>query len=152
MPIYMRIKKNGVPVIPGNATAKGHEKWIELTSFQFPLNRTSLSETTAGSPKRSEINQVVITKVTDSVSTQLAHLAAIGGELPTVEVDFVKTDPFEITYMRITLQNVFIDSWTVGKGAGPTPSEQFKLSFAGIEFDSNPSSNMPVPKSTGRVR
>jgi type VI protein secretion system component Hcp len=35
MPIYMRITQNGLPVITGDVTAKGHEKWIALESFQW---------------------------------------------------------------------------------------------------------------------
>lgn len=87
----------------------------------------------------------------DSASTQLAHLAAVGGVSGTitVQVDFVKTDPFDITYMTVTLQDVIITSFSMTGGrARGRPSEQFTLNYTKIAFDVNtrdPSSNLPLP-------
>ena len=37
MPIYMRITKKGLLVLTGDAIAKGHQRWIELSSVQMGL-------------------------------------------------------------------------------------------------------------------
>ena len=152
MPIYMKVTKNGVPIINGDATAKGHEKWIELTSFQYALPRNpSPQAPDRSSEKRPATADAVLTKLMDSASTQLAHLAAVGSVSGTitVQVDFVKTVPFNITAMTVTLQDVIITSFSMSGGrAGGQPSEQFTLNYTKIAFDVNttdPASNRPLP-------
>ena len=154
MPIYMKITKNGVPIIRGDATAKGHEKWIDLTSFQYALTRNLSSQAPDGpSQKRPETSEAVITKLADSASTQLAHLAIVGAVSGTitVQVDFVKTDPFNITYLTVTLQDVIITSFSMTGGrARGQPMEQFTLNYTKIAYDVNTtapdsSSNRPLP-------
>jgi len=59
--------------IPGDATAEGHEKWIELNSCQWGVGR-GISSPTGGSADRESsapsVSEIVVTKATDVSSTK----------------------------------------------------------------------------------
>jgi type VI secretion system secreted protein Hcp len=133
MPIYMRITQNGLPVITGDVTAKGHEKWIELTSAQF-LRSTDTSGGTSGQREAAGpvIKEIVITKMQDSASGQLilAATTSAKGDLK-VQIDFVKPDKKgDSTYLTFTLQNVIITSYNRAPSG-----EKLTLNFPKITFD-----------------
>ena len=86
MPAYMRITKNGLPVINGEATTKGHERWIELSAVQVGPFKSFASTSLTPSCNLSEI---VITKSEDSASAALFN-QSLNGEGVTVQIDFVK--------------------------------------------------------------
>jgi type VI secretion system secreted protein Hcp len=91
MPIYMRITDNGLPIINGDATAKGHEKWIELSSIKpgrpayiAPRKRFTREESLAPI-----ISEMVISKVIDSASSALIRQSS-NGKGVTIQIDLVK--------------------------------------------------------------
>jgi type VI secretion system secreted protein Hcp len=125
MPIYMRITKNGVPVMTGDATAKGHEKWIELSSVQMgPQIRSTAPNSAAAS---ATVSEIVITKPQDSTSMALWK-QSLWGEGVTIQIDFVKSDRPYLTY---TLQNALISGYT------PGPMESLSLTFTKMTFDTH---------------
>jgi type VI secretion system Hcp family effector len=137
MPIYMRITKKGVPIIAGSAAAKGHEKWIELSSAQM------------GSSRSEAINrEIVITKSMDSASMALFQ-QSLYGEGVTIQIDFVKSGRHKSTYLTFTLQDVLISSYQPGfsRSDGPTPTESVALNFTKITFDTHGAS----PDATGHA-
>jgi type VI secretion system secreted protein Hcp len=123
MPIYMRITKNGAPVITGEATAKGYEKWIELSSVQMGQSRSMApnGETSA------TVSEIVITKSMDSASMALWK-QSLYGEGVTIQIDFVKPDGPYLTY---TLQNALISDYR------PGPTESLTLNFTKMTFDTH---------------
>jgi type VI protein secretion system component Hcp len=146
MPIYMGIfeKPN---VLDKNFTqgvkAKGYEGWIELRSAQLGthLNMTSASgrgtNREASAPGTQEI---VITKLQDSVSTALFK-QALYGEGKLIVIAFVKDDG--TTYTKIVLQNTLIASYSVSGHGGvgdSRPSESLSLNFTKITFEMSPTS------------
>ncbi|MBR0697283.1 type VI secretion system tube protein Hcp [Bradyrhizobium lablabi] len=131
MPIYMRITRNGQPVIKGDATAKGHEKWIELASAQLGQTRSIANSRVASAPAVSEI---VITKSMDSASTALFR-QSLYGEGVTIQIDFVKPGGNRPTYLTITLQNALISSYQSGAGPSDGPTESLALNFTKMTFD-----------------
>jgi len=69
MPIYVQYG-----TIPGDVTATGHEKWIEVNSFQWGVGR-GISSPTGGSSDREasapSVSEIVVTKPTDIASVKL---------------------------------------------------------------------------------
>jgi type VI protein secretion system component Hcp len=130
MPIYMRITKNGLPVITGDATARGHEKWIELWSAQMGQVRSTPNGASA-----SAVSEIVITKSTDSASSALFRQSLIGEGL-TIQIDFVKSAG-ESTYLTLTLQNAFISSYQTTQSPARPPTETITLNFAKMTFDTH---------------
>jgi type VI secretion system secreted protein Hcp len=131
MPIYMNYDG-----IQGEVTASGHEKWIELTSFQWGEGR-SLSSGQGASTRESgtvSMADVVVTKQTDGTSPKLFIAGATGTLDKTVKIDFVRTEGgAEQVYMQYTLTNTGVGGYSLASG-GERPSETLSLNFLKIEF------------------
>jgi type VI secretion system secreted protein Hcp len=131
MPIYMNYND-----IPGDVTASGHEKWIELNSFQWGVGR-GISSPTGGSADRESsapsVSEIVATKATDVSSTKLLN-ESLQGEGQTVKIDFCKTDKDKLEpYLQLTLTNCMVSGYSVSSG-GDRPTESLSLNFTKVEF------------------
>jgi type VI secretion system secreted protein Hcp len=131
MPIYMKYEG-----VDGDVTAEGHEKWIELNSFQWGVGR-GISSPTGGSSDRESsapsASEVVVTKATDVATPKLLN-EALQGEGVTVEVDFCKTDKGVLeVYLKVTLTNTLISGYSCSSG-GDRPSESLSLNFTKVEY------------------
>ena len=122
MPIYMKITKNGKLVTKGDAKARGHENWIELSAAQ--IGEFSSRPNTS---KALHIKEIVITKAMDPASTKLFQESLLTGEGLTVQIDFVKSSKKgapPMTYLGYTLDDTRVADYKVVNG-----SETIKLSF-----------------------
>jgi len=131
MPIYMNYND-----LPGDATAEGHEKWIELNSFQWGVGR-GVSSPTGGSADREasapSVAEIVVTKANDVSSTKLLN-EALQGEGQTVKIDFCKTDKGKLeAYLQLTLTNCLISGHSFSSG-GDRPTESLSMNFTKVEF------------------
>ncbi len=131
MPIYM--KYDG---IDGDVTAEGHEKWIELNSFQWGVGR-GISSPTGGSADRESsapsVSEIAVTKALDIATTKLLD-EALQGEGKTVVIDFCKTDKGKLeTYMSYKLADVMVSGYSISSG-GDRPSESLSLNFTKVEY------------------
>ena len=134
MPIYMDF--DGVK---GDVTAKGHEKWIEIHSFQWGVGRAistpvgSSANREASSPSVSEIT---ITKVLETSSPGLLGSALHGAAGKTVKIDFLKTEKGQLeVFLKYVLSDTMISGFSVSSG-GDRPSESLSLNFTKIEVTS----------------
>jgi len=125
MPIYMRITQKGLPVMTGDVTAKGHEKWIELSSVQMGLSRSIAPK--PDEKASSSASEIVVTKPRDSASMALWKQSLYGEGL-TIQIDFVKSGEAYLTY---TLQNALISSYQ------PGVTESLSLNFTKITYDTH---------------
>ena len=155
MPIYMRITKNGMPVIKGDATAKGYEKWIELSSAQMRQSR-SIANTNTGNTREasaSSISEIVITKMTDSATTALFR-QSMSGEGVTIQIDFVKPGGKKgappSTYLTITLHDAFISNSQIVNRFNRA-AETLTLNFTKITFDMHEAGPDVTDHATGRM-
>jgi type VI secretion system secreted protein Hcp len=131
MPIYMRITQNGLPIITGDATARGHEKWIELSSAQMGQVRSRPNGASA-----STVSEIVITKAMDSASSALFR-HSLNGEALTIQIDFVKSGEVESTYLTLTLQKALIASYQTSQSPGRSTMESLTLNFEKMTFDTH---------------
>ncbi len=129
--IYMKIEG-----IDGEATAQGHEKWIELNSFQFGVGR-SVSDSGGGGGRSTSppsFSEVVVTKDADSTSPKIFTETVVGAA-KKIEIHFVQTSAGEQqTYMKYTLSNTLFSGYSVSSG-GDRPSESLSLNFAKFEME-----------------
>jgi len=131
MPIYMNYND-----IQGDATAEGHEKWIELNSCQWGVGR-GISSPTGGSADRESsapsVSEIVVTKATDAASTKILN-EAYQGEGVKSQIDFCKTDKGKLeVYLTITTDDTMVSGYSISSG-GDRPSESLTLNFTKIEF------------------
>jgi len=135
MPIYMNYND-----IKGDVTADGHDKWIELNSFQWGVGR-GISSPTGGAADREasapSVSEIVVTKPTDISSPKLLD-DAFQGEGVKVVIDFCKTDKGKLEpYMTYTLEDCMISGYSLSSG-GDRPSESLSLNFTKIEYKNIP--------------
>jgi type VI secretion system secreted protein Hcp len=130
MPIYMKYD-----TIQGDVTATGHEKWIEVNSFQWGVGRGISSPTGASFDREASapsVSEITVTKATDSASTKLLD-ASLEGEGVPVVIDFCKTDKGNLeVYLEYTLTNTMISGYSLSSG-GDRPSESLSLNFTKVE-------------------
>ena len=131
MPIYMKYDS-----IEGDVTAAGHEKWIEVQSFQWGVGRGIQSRTGRGVNREASapsISEVVVTKVQDKATIKLLD-ASLQGEGKTVTIDFVKTDGQKLEkYMTYILTNTMVSGYSISSG-GDRPTESISLNFTKFQF------------------
>jgi type VI secretion system secreted protein Hcp len=129
MPIYVKYA-----AIDGDVTAKGHEKWIEVNSFQWGVGR-GISSPTGGSADRESsapsVSEIVVTKPTDIATVKMLD-EALEGEGVDVTIDFVKTDKGNLSvYLSYTLNNTMISGYSMSSG-GDRPQESLSFNFTKI--------------------
>jgi len=131
MSIYMNYND-----IPGDVTAEGHEKWIELNSCQWGVGRGISSPTGASADRESSapsVSEITVTKATDVSSTKVLN-EAYQGEGQKVQIDFCKTDKGKLeVFLTLTLTNCMVSGYSVSSG-GDRPSESLSLNFTKVEF------------------
>lgn len=125
--------------INGEVTAKGHEKWIDLISMDWGVNR-GISAATGTSKDReatsTTVNAVTITKLMDE-TTPLLFTEACVGKGKQVKIDLTKTGDNLDNYMEYTLSDVMISGYSVQTG-GERPVETITLSFTKVEMKYTP--------------
>lgn len=132
MPIYMQIDG-----IEGDVTAEGHEKWIEVNSFQWGVGR-GVTSPVGGSADREasapSVSEIVVTKLCDKASANVLR-EALWGEGKKVKIDFVKTDKDKFEpYMQYELENTLLSGYSISSG-GDRPSESLSLNFTKVTFN-----------------
>lgn len=114
MPVYMK-----VPGIDGNVTAQSHEKWINLNTFKFGIERTihtkigAMFERQSGIPNFSEM---LITKKIDKSSPLLFSQACAHVAKDEVLIDVCHTHDEQRHHTRYTLKNVLVSNYQTDGG------------------------------------
>jgi type VI secretion system secreted protein Hcp len=131
MAIYMHHE-----AIEGNVTAKGYEKWIELSSFQFgsgrgistPTGRAANREASAPS-----VSEVVVTKTMDKASPLLFEEGLVGMTGKVVKIVITRTGKEMEQLCTYKFEDTLISSYSVSSG-GDAPSESLALNFVKFEY------------------
>jgi type VI secretion system secreted protein Hcp len=138
--IHMKISG---PPIAGESTDAGHAGEVELTSFQHSVSRQVGPRTTAGSPSvgNSSHSEVVVTKLIDKATPELAKSICGGQQHAEVKVVFEKTNAAGvlIPYLVYTLTGVIITQASLsGADGGGMPMESVGLNYATIKWEYTP--------------
>ena len=139
MAIYMKL-----PYASGSVTAAKYEKWIDVDSLHFGVDRSVSMETSSLNNRGSGVphfKQFAVTKGLDESSPLIleALVNKKSGDVVEIAVVEAKDSPKEI--VRYILKDAIVASYTVA-GSGDRPHEN--LSFTYSEFE------MAVtPRSTG---
>jgi type VI secretion system secreted protein Hcp len=132
MPIYLEYDSGK---LKGDVTAAGHEKWIEVNSFQWGVGRAISTQTGRVADREASapmISEITVTKVLDNATPPLLQ-EALTGEGVYVQIDFCKTDKGALeVYTTYLLENCLVSSYSVSSG-GDRPQESLSLNFTAIE-------------------
>jgi type VI secretion system secreted protein Hcp len=107
--IYMTVDGESVGRIEGSLTAAGREGWIEVLGFQHEI--VSPRDAASGLPTgKRQHKPIRITKVVDKATPLLMNVLVNNENLPTVELEFVRTSRkgTEEVYFTIELVNASI--------------------------------------------
>lgn len=132
MPIYMKLGD-----IKGDVTAGGHEKWIELESCQFGMNRTMHMDTGRGGNRESSktsVGEIVVTHTLDQSGGPSLDNTFHGQDGCEVTLDYVSTDEDDMNiYMQIKLYDTMISSYSLSS-SGQRPMVAVSLNPLKIEY------------------
>lgn len=137
---FMHVDGGTLGTIDGEATEKGHEKWITVSGYDADAT-VPVSTGGAGSGGGSgkvTFKPIVITKPIDTATPKLLQALVTGGDLPAVQIDFVKPDGAggDEVFYSVKLEHVLITDihqMDAGKAGGRT-LEQVSLDFQKIEI------------------
>jgi type VI secretion system secreted protein Hcp len=132
MPIYMEFDG-----IKGHITMQGHEKWIELQSFQWGVGRHISTPMGSGQDREASapsISEVVVTKVLDAADTGLLS-EALSGEGKLVKIHHCRTgksanEPPQ-SYLEYELENTLVSGYSISSG-GDRPMISVSLNFTKV--------------------
>lgn len=139
-PIYMQYG-----TIKGDVQAQGYQQWIELSSFQFGVERPATlvgGVRELGAPTLSDLT---ITKAMDSSSSALMQ-EAFAGTPQTVTIDLVSNTGTGslVKYASYVLTNAQVTGYSVSSG-GDRPSESITIAFSKIQFTYTPLDATGIP-------
>jgi type VI secretion system secreted protein Hcp len=120
--------------LPGLSTDKTHSGWIQVSSFQWGVCRSTAAASGAGAGKAA-ISEIVVTKTQDSASPKLMQACANGSHFKPVTLDLARPD--KQAYYLITLTDVVISGYATSSG-GDRPTESFTLNFSKVEVKYTP--------------
>jgi type VI secretion system secreted protein Hcp len=126
--------------IDGESKDPAHAGQIDILSWSWGVSQTSASgmgSAGAGTGKVS-FSDFHITKTIDKSSPKLADALASGQHIPTVELTVRKAGDKPLEYIKITMTDCIISSYSAvggGSGAGDLPMESISFNFGKIEFN-----------------
>lgn len=126
--------------VDGHVTAKGHEKWIELSSFNFGVMRqiaTKPGNVSDRENSKPSLTEVSIKKEIDKTSPKLFEYAcgiSSNPSIPKLLIHICQTGSNQISpYIEYTLQNVLISRYEVD--IDPTINSNLPLEFIHLNYD-----------------
>jgi type VI secretion system secreted protein Hcp len=127
---FMHVDGGTLGTIDGEATEKGHEKWINVNGYDGDATAPTASGSGGGGGVgKVQFKPIVVTKPIDKSTPKLFEALVTGRHLPAVQIDFV-------VFYSVKLEQVIvtdIHQSDAGKAGGRT-LEQVSLDFQSIEI------------------
>lgn len=131
MAIYMK-----VPGVSGNVSAKGYEKWIELSSQRMQVDAMMRVQTGRKLDRFNHLphfSLMQITKNKDKASSALFEGVCVGKVFPEVEIHECSTGSSVSPYAKYRLSNVVVSSMSNASSAAHQPVEVLELAYTKLE-------------------
>jgi len=127
-----------LPEVDGEASAKGHEKEIEIFSFSLGAsNPSDVARGTGSGAGKVDMSALSLQKQVDLASAKLFQKCCMGKHFDDATLVIREAGGDEpVEYWTIKMKQVFVDSisWGGASGAGK-PTESVSLSYAEITFE-----------------
>ncbi len=125
--------------IKGESTVKGHEGWIEISSFSEGLSSPgSTSSGTGSSAGKSNLSNFNFTAVEGAHTPEIIKKGTSGKHFDKVVVHYLKQTGDEggaQVYRSIELTEVYITGWSGSRSEGSTGYESFSLEAATAKWE-----------------
>jgi len=136
--VDMFLKLDG---INGESQDNTHKNEIQLYSFTFGVNNQGAGGFGKGSgASKSDVHDVVVTKLTDLATTPLMKACATGKTIGDALITIRKAGgDTPVEYLKVDLKEVFVSQFHVGAtDSGGIAQETVGLNFAQVEFHYTP--------------
>jgi type VI secretion system secreted protein Hcp len=135
----MHVDGGTLGTIEGEATEKGHEKWITLAGYDGDVSVPTAGGAGGGAGAgKVQFKPIVVTKPIDKSTPKLFQALVTGRRLPAVQIDFMRPDGAggDEVYYSVKLEQVFVTDvhQTDAGKAGGRALEQVSLDFQSIEI------------------
>jgi type VI secretion system secreted protein Hcp len=127
--------------VPGEATAKGFEKQIELYSFSWGAsNAVSHSSSGGMGAGKASVSSFNFMKKSDAASPMLFQGCCTGHHFPTATVTLRKAGGTQIDFLKYEFSDVLVESvqWSGSSGGDDTPTESVSIAFGKVEITYTP--------------
>lgn len=126
--------------IPGESTALGFEKKIEIFSFSWGASSpVTIGSGTGGvSASKVSISSFNVMKKTDIASTALFKNCCLGKHIDTMKVSMRKqTGAGQEAFLIYSFSEVFVESiqWSGSSGGDDTPTESVSFAFGKVQIE-----------------
>ena len=134
---FMHVDGGTLGAIEGEATEKGHEKWITLSGYDGDAT-APVATGGGGGAGKVQFKPIVVTKPIDTSTPKLFEALATGRHLPAVQIDFVRPDGAggDAVFYAVKLKEVVVTDvhqFDPGKSDGRM-LEEISLDFQSIEI------------------
>jgi type VI secretion system secreted protein Hcp len=133
MAIYMKFGD-----IEGDATQSGYEGYINLTSFDWGLERHFAADQVGRAANReaaqAQIRRCHVSKDVDHSSGQILEAVATHFKSEKCTIVFVRTGNPGKAYLTLTLTDALIANLAVNSGQPERPSETLEIDFTELEI------------------
>jgi len=139
--IYAFLELKG---IPGEAQDSEYKDKIELQSFAWGANNnSSYSSGTGSGIGKGQVQDISISKFTDSASMKLMEGAVTGVPIPKGKLTLLKlSGETKVPYFTAELEHVIITSFHMSaSGGGQLPMESASLHFVKVKSTYTPQAN-----------
>ncbi len=136
---FMHVDGGSIGTVEGEATEKGHEKWITLSGYDGDATAPTATGAGGGAGAgKVQLKPIVVTKPIDKSTPKLFQALVTGTRLPTVQIDFLRPDGVggEEVFYSVKLEQVIVTDVhqsDAGTSSG-RPLEQVSLDFQKIEI------------------
>jgi type VI secretion system secreted protein Hcp len=122
--------EGGQTEVKGEATAEGHEDWLDIESFSWGVSQVGTFGTgTGGGAGKAHGQDVVISKKVDKATPNLFKCIVTGNHFDKATIEVRKAGGEQIVYYQIVLEHAFVTSLN-NSGGGDLISESFSLNYS----------------------
>jgi type VI secretion system secreted protein Hcp len=120
--------------IEGESTDDRHHNEIEIASYIWTINATSLKDCVKA-PQVPVFSGISFVKQLDKASPKLATAVTTGQHLPVAALTARRTGGDQQEYLKITLTDVTVTGYSMSATDATFPQDSFGLSFGKIRLD-----------------
>jgi type VI protein secretion system component Hcp len=131
MPIFGKI-----PGIKGKSKGK-YAGWLGFESLQMgPMTQpTYIGSASVAGPDIRKVTEISVSRKTDEISNALFRLSMSGNSMNMVYEMAKETGKGDMTaFLRVELQQAYIDSFSVSGGGSEGPMDLIKFSFDSLKL------------------
>ncbi|WP_248323881.1 MULTISPECIES: type VI secretion system tube protein Hcp [unclassified Caballeronia] len=134
--------------IKGESQDSVHKEEIEVLSWSWGCAQTGTTHSgTGGGTGTASVQDLSFSKYLDKSSPTIAQACCQGAHMPEVVLTMRKAGGKEpVEYMKITLNEVIISTYSVGMSGGDQASENVSLNFAKYKVEYQPQDNNGAKK------